>query len=67
MKAIEIECPACKAAPQENCRDIGYADEPRSKSGFHVSRVRRAHYATIGQRLAKNAANKAAKKGVTNQ
>lgn len=61
MKAKDIECPACKADKDEPCRDLGYGDEPRNKSGFHVSRARRAHYQTIGERLAKNAS----KKGVT--
>lgn len=64
MKAADIECPACKAGKGEKCRDVGYGDEARTKTGHHVSRVRRAHYMTIGDRKAKTAANKAMKKGV---
>lgn len=63
MKVKDIECPACHAGKNEPCIDVGVGDEPRTKGGFHVSRARRAHYQTVGDRLAKNAA----KKGVTNQ
>lgn len=59
MKAINIACPSCKAEPGAKCRDIGYADEPRAKSGHHVSRVRRARYETTGEARAKHAADKA--------
>lgn len=56
MKTIDTDCQHCKAGPGEKCRDLGYGDEARNKSGFHVSRARRAHYKTVGERRSKGAA-----------
>lgn len=56
MKCRDTPCPACHAAAGEDCHDIGYGDERRSKGGYHMSRKRRAHYETIAQRS--NAARK---------
>lgn len=53
MKTIGAGCDACKALPGEKCRNIGYGDEKMNKSGFHVSRARRAHYITLGERREK--------------
>lgn len=50
MKAIDIDCPSCKAGKNEKCRDVGCGDEARTASGFHVSRKRRAHYMTVAER-----------------
>lgn len=64
MKAINISCGACHAAPQERCRRIGYGDERMTKSGFHVSRVARARYETTGQKKAMREADRAAREAI---
>lgn len=55
MKAIDIACPACKAEPKKKCINVGYGDEAMTKGGVHVSRKRRAHYATVAERSTKGA------------
>lgn len=52
MRAIEIACPSCKAPPGQRCINVGYGDDPM-KSKTHVARARRAHYATLGERAAR--------------
>jgi hypothetical protein len=55
VRAIQVVCPACAALVGHRCINIGYADEPKNKSGMHESRARRAHYATLGERSARRA------------
>lgn len=62
MKALEISCTACGAQPGQKCFDVGYGDQRKTSSGHHPARVRRAHYATLGERAVKNAARKAQQK-----
>lgn len=62
MKVLDISCTACGALPGQKCFNVGIGDQRVTGSGNHQSRVRRAHYATLGERLSKNAARKAAKK-----
>jgi hypothetical protein len=52
MKAIDVACPACGVAPQQECTGT-----PRTK--FHTSRVARARYDTNAERVIKNRRNKA--------
>lgn len=59
MRALALICPNCHAEPGAKCRDVGVGDEARTKTGHHVSRVRRAHYATLSERAAKHASDKA--------
>lgn len=59
MKTIKIDCNSCGAKADEKCRSLGYADEAIGPSGFHRSRVRRAHYITLGEKRSRSAAGKA--------
>lgn len=59
MKTIDVSCTACGALPGQKCIDIGYGDQRKTSAGHHPVRVRRAHYATLGERASRNAAKKA--------
>jgi hypothetical protein len=63
VKTLNTGCDACKALPGERCRDIGYADAPRSSTGFHVVRVRRARLITSVEARERGAKTAIYKKG----
>lgn len=50
MRAINIECPSCHAPAEQGCVDIGVGDDPRTSTGYHYSRVRRAQNITTAER-----------------
>lgn len=62
MKTINKAC-SCGAAPGEKCRDIGFADERRAPSGFHISRVRAARAVTTVEARERNKQNRAIRAG----
>jgi hypothetical protein len=63
VKAIDIDC-SCGAKPGEKCCDTGYGAERRTKTGFHVSRVRRARMQTTAENRSRHAADVAAREAI---
>lgn len=58
MKTINKAC-ACGAGAGAKCRDIGYGDEPRGPTGFHLSRVRAARLTTTVEARERHAKQRA--------
>jgi hypothetical protein len=63
MKAIMLDC-SCGAKSGEQCCDTGYGAERMSKTGFHVSRIRRARMQTTAENREKRAADVAAREAI---
>lgn len=63
MKTINIPCPSCKSAAGERCIDIGYGDQPKNVTGFHLDRAARARAITGVENSERGRARRAAMGG----